>query len=93
MSLVCFILLYAYIRFDVRVRVVVCQLEVLVAETEDILYVGVDNHAWQRARSACQLQLCLLQMVKIEVCVAGGVNEVTALEACYLCHHLQQQSV
>ena len=85
--------LYCYHSLDVRVCIVVFKREVLELEREDVLYIGVYYHAWQLLRFACELQSCLLDMVQLEVCITQRVYELTCLEACYLCHHLQQQCI
>lgn len=74
-------------------RVVAFKLEVLVAEAEDVLDVGVDDHARQRARRAGELQAGLLQMVEVEVGVACGMDEVAGTEAADLRHHHEQKGV
>ena len=79
-----------YLGLDMRMRVVADELEVFVLEVEDGLHIGVDDHAGQGARSARELQFCLLDVVQIEVGVASGVDEVAWLQACHLRHHLQQ---
>ena len=73
--------------------IVANQLEVLVLEVEEALYIRIDLHRRQWTRLTCELQLCLFDVVQIEVGVACGVNEVTRLIARYLCHHLEQQRV
>ena len=52
-----------------RPRVVAFKLEILVAEGEEVFHIGIDHHAGQGARGARQLQLCLLDMVQVEMCV------------------------
>ena len=56
-------------------RVVALQLEVFVAEREEVLHVGVYLHARQWSRSACELQSSLVEMVEIEMGVASCVYE------------------
>ena len=73
--------------------VVVLKLEIFVLETENILHIGIDAHGGQWARVAGELQFHLLQMVKIDVCVAQCVYKVASLQACDLRHHHQQQGV
>ena len=73
--------------------VVAFKLEVLVAETEDVLDVGVDDHARQRARRAGELQAGLFQMVEVEVGVACGMDEVARAEAADLCYHHEQKGI
>ena len=73
--------------------VVVLKLEIFVLETENIFHIGIDAHGGQWARVAGELQFHLLQMVKIDVCVAQCVYKVASLQACDLRHHHQQQGV
>ena len=82
--------LYAHHSGDMRPRVVTLKLEVFIFEAEDILYVGIEPHPWQRARSARELELHLLQMVQLYMCVACGVDEFAGLQSAHLCHHLQE---
>ncbi len=73
--------------------IVTYQLEVLELEVEQVLHIGVDNHLGQWARLTGKLELGLLNVVEIQVGIASGVDKVACLIACYLCHHLQQQSI
>ena len=73
--------------------VIIGELEVLVVEGEDVLDVRVYLHLGQRTWGAGELQLCLLQVIEVEVGIAGGVNEVAALQPCHLCHHLKEEGV
>ena len=76
-----------------RPGVVALELEVFVSEAEDILYVGIDDHSWKLLRLTGELQTGLLQMVEVEMGVAGRVDEFTRLEPGDLRHHLQKESV
>src|ERR1700688_876684 len=67
---------YRHRRFDVRMRVVAFNREILVAEAENILHRRVELHHRQRARRARQLQARLLQVIEIKMRVAEGVHEV-----------------
>ena len=80
-------------RLDVRVGLVADQLEVLEAEGEQVLHVGVEPHARQRQRRAGELQVGLLQVVGVEVAVAAGPDELAGLEVADLRHHQGQQRV
>src|ERR1700686_5238983 len=55
---------------DMRVRVVTFEFEVLVAEAEDVLHLGIDLHSRQRPGRPRQLQPRLLEMIGIEMGVA-----------------------
>lgn len=74
-------------------RIVVLKLEVFVFETEDVLYIGIDTHGGQRTWVAGELQFHLFEVVHVDVCVAQCVDEVSGLQPCHLCHHLQQQCI
>ena len=76
-----------------RPRVISFELEILVFEIKDILYVGIDYHSGQRTRRARELQFGLLEVIEIEVCVASGMDKVACLQSRHLCHHLQEESV
>ena len=73
--------------------IVTYQLKVLELKVEQVLYIGVDNHLWQRTRLTGKLELGLLDVIKIQMGVTGGVDEVAGLEARNLSHHLQQESI
>ena len=78
---------------DVRMGLVADQLEVLEAEVEQILHLGIQLHARQRQRLAGQLQVGLLQVVGVQVAIAAGPDELARLQAGDLRHHQGQQSV
>lgn len=73
--------------------VVVDELEILVAEREDILDIRIDNHLRERTRVTRKLQTSLLKVVEVEVRIAGGMDEVAHLKVAYLCHHLKQEGI
>ena len=74
-------------------RVIALQLEILVLEVEDALHIGIDVHDGQFARFTGELQTCLVKVVQIQVGVARGMNELTGLQTCHLCHHLEQERI
>jgi hypothetical protein len=51
------------------------------------------GHGGQGAGVAAELQVHLLQMVKIEVGVTQGVDKLTRLQIRHLGHHLQQERI
>ena len=67
--------------------------EVLEGPAKKIGLVRVHPERWQRARLACQLQLSLLQMVKIEVGIAERVHEIARTQAGGARHHVRQQRI
>ena len=73
--------------------IVADELEVLVLEIEEGLDIGVDLHLGQGTGFTGELELGLFDVVQIEVGVTRGVDEVTGLVACHLCHHHQEQGV
>lgn len=58
-----FLFLNGYFSGNVRPGIIVIELEVFVSETENVLYVWVQFHGRERAGSAGQLQIDLLQVV------------------------------
>ena len=62
-----------------RPRVIVLQMEVFVAEVEQVFHVGIEHHTRQGARRTGELQPGLVQVVEVEMGVAGGVDEVAGL--------------
>lgn len=64
-----------------RPRVVTLELEVFVVEVEEILHVGIDAHLGQRTWGARELEACLIEVVKIEVGVASGVDKVARFQS------------
>src|SRR3954466_6795289 len=64
------------LRLDVRMRIVVLDFGILVAEGDDILPIRIEAHARQCARRPGQLQVRLLEMVEVEVRVAESVDKL-----------------
>ena len=79
--------LYAHGSCNVRPRMIVDKLEVLIFEVEYALDVWVYEHLWQRARLTAELETGVLQVFKVQVGIAGSVDKLTGLEPCDLCHH------
>ena len=73
--------------------IVADEFEVFVLEVEETLYIGIDFHLRQGTWLTGKLETGLLDVVQIEMRVAGGMNEVAGLIACHLRHHLQQKRV
>ena len=67
--------------------------EVVMAEREDVLGVGVDRHRGKRTRRAGQLEIGLFQVVQVEVGVAEGVDEVAGLQIRHLGHHHGEERI
>ena len=75
------LILYTYGRLDMIPRIIVLQLEILIVEVEQILHVGVDAHGGQWSRRTCELQLCLFDVVQIEMGVTGCVDKLPGLQS------------
>ena len=88
-----FCCLYGDRRLDGRPRVVAFEDEVFVAEAQDVFHVRIDAHDGKRPRLARKLQLHLLEVVRVDMRVAEGMDEVAGLEAAGLCHHHRQQRI
>ena len=67
--------------------------EVLVLEIVDGFHVGVDAHCRERAGLTGELLTNLIEMVQVDVGVAGSVNELTGPQAADLGDHHRQQRV
>src|SRR6266446_6091327 len=78
---------------DRGVRVVSLEVEILVAEIEDVPYRRVEPHARQRPRRARELLSRLLQMVEVEVRIAEGMHEFARLQPTYLRNHQREQRI
>jgi len=85
--------LHRHIRFDVGVRVVVFQREVFVLEGEDVFDLWIDAHGGQWTGIAGKLQLGLFHVVRIDVGITEGMDELLGLEIANLGHHHQQEGV
>lgn len=55
--------------------VVSLQLEILILEIKEILNIRIQLHHGQRAWLTGELEACLIQMVQVEMGVAGGMDE------------------
>ena len=73
--------------WNVRVWVVIFELEVFKLEREEIFHLRIDAHLGKCTRGAGELQLRLFQMIEIKMGVASGVDEFSGLEVAHLCHH------
>src|SRR5580698_5643785 len=66
---------HRHLGLDMRVRIIAFEREVLVAKRQQISDGGIEQHPRQRARRTRQLQPRLIEMVKVEMRVAEGVDE------------------
>ena len=78
---------------DGRPGVVAFEGEVFVLEIEDGLHIGVDAHCRERAGLTGELLADLIEMVQVDVGVAGGVDEVAGLQAADVGYHHREQCV
>ena len=74
-------------------RVVVFEMEIVVSEVENALYVGIDNHAGKGSRLSGKLNIDLLEMIVLDMSIAEGMNEVACFKSGDLCHHHKEQCV
>ena len=78
---------------DGRPGVVAFEGEVFVLEIEDGLHIWVDAHCRERAGLTGELLADLIEMVQVDVGVAGGVDEVAGLQAADVGYHHREQCV
>ena len=76
-----------------RMKTIILEFEIVIAETEYIVDIGIEDHFRQRIGHAMQLFVGLLEMVRIEVGVAKCMHKFSCLEPGYLCDHLGQQRI
>jgi hypothetical protein len=74
-------------------RVVAGDLEVVETIIEDRRGLALDVQLRQRFQVARQLQVRLRHVVRIQVTVAAGPDEVADFKTCLLRHHVRQQGV
>lgn len=68
-------------------RVVVHKCEIFVFIVEDVFYFGIDQHAGEWARCACELFTHLIEVVVIDVRVSECMHEVAGLKSADLRYH------
>ena len=74
-------------------RLVIDQFEILVAEAEYIIDIGIEPHLRRWQGLSFQLCVCLLQVVHIQVRVAKCVHELAGLQTGHPGHHQGQQGI
>ena len=74
-------------------RVVAFEREILVLEVEQVLHRGIDAHRSQFARLARELFARLVEVIKVKVGIAEGVDEIAELESADLRDHHRQQRI
>ena len=82
-----------HLTLDARVRVVADHLEVLDRVVEDALRLARDLQLRQRPRLSRQLQLDLLEVVRVDVHVTTRPDELADLQIALLCDHVDEQRV
>lgn len=79
--------------FYCGVRVIAFESEVLEDEILEAGAGGVEHHAWQGAALAGKLQAGLLEVVRVEMEVAKGVNKCSGLKTADLRDHEREEGV
>src|SRR5579871_3269296 len=74
-------------------RLVILQGEIFKLERKDILHCGIELHHRQRMGCPGELELCLFEVVAVEMHVAETMNELPGLESADLGHHQGQQCI
>lgn len=82
-----------HIHLDGGMWFVANQLEVLELERVNVSYIGVDTDLGEGLRSALDLLLERLDVVRVDVSIAESVHELTALQATNLSEHQCQQCI
>ncbi len=72
---------------DVRMRVVVLELEIFVPEIKYRSNGAVQTHGRQRTRNARELQSSLIGVILVQVSVAKRMNELAWFQICDLSNH------
>ena len=86
-------ILYTHFALDGRPWVVMLNGEILVGEIKEVFDIRIELHHGQGSRCTRELQLHLLQVVEIQMGVAGGMDKLARLQARDLCHHLQKKGI
>src|SRR5882724_7671315 len=76
-----------------RMRLIVLEREVLVAEARNIVDLRIQLHRRQRIGFARKLLTRLLQMIQIKMRVAETVDELARLQTCDLRHHSREEGI
>ena len=74
-------------------RPVTHQLDILVTEIKNTLYLGIEFHLRRRQGFSSRLQVRLLQVVHIQVRVTKCVHELAGLQAGHPGHHQGEQGI
>src|SRR5665647_284929 len=82
-----------YFSLYCRVGVVTREGEVIVLERKDIADLRINIHHWQGAWLTRELKPDLLNMIKVYMCIAECMNELTRFITGDLCHHQRQECI
>src|SRR5690606_3783221 len=85
--------LNGYRCLNMRIRLVVGQLEILITERKNILHQRVEPHPGQHPRFPAQLQFHLFKMVAVQMGVPKCVNEISSFHVTHLGHHHGEQGI
>ena len=80
-------------RFNGRVWIVIEQLEIFETKVANILDLRVQLHPRERAALASELFARLFEVIRVEMQVAEGVNEIARPEIANLRHHHRQERI
>lgn len=76
-----------------RVRIISEQLEVLIAEVENVTHLRIEFHLRERTKFARQLQSHLIEMIVVDMRIAERMDKLSCFEPGNVRNHLQQQRV
>ena len=74
-------------------RIITAEREVLVTKSANVAHRGIESHLRQGSGLAGQLLLRLIEVIRIEVQVTKGMDEITGDESADLRHHLGKKGV
>ena len=74
-------------------RIVILQREILVDKGEKILHVWIDFQCRQRSEFTGELQLRLLNVIRIQMHIASGPYKLSGLQVTHLRYHEREQRI
>src|SRR5215510_13647415 len=80
-------------RGDVRMSLIIRDLEIIEPVIEDRLRFAFDDQLRQWIRLAAELQLHLVQVIQVDVAIPPGPNEFADVKIALLGDHVSQQSI
>src|SRR5262245_60495247 len=84
---------HRHLRGDVRVSLIIGDLEILELVIGDGLRFPIDNQLRRRKRLAAELQSGLFQMIQVDVAISSGPDEFAYVKIALLGNHMSQQRV